>query len=186
MSDPPGDCFVFTRKKKGFDFFGWDIDKTGKNAVTLDDLRELVEFLHPVRSKWYTLGLQLSVSVGDLNSIRSQFSDTGQCLCEMLQFWLIHQKTGWSDVFKALRSQSVGEEQLGVQLMQKKFGPIETIGMLSLSAVVIIACPSEVRCSSAGCPSLQMLPRTVCPSAGCPPPHPTLVCSFEDSLEHNH
>ena len=26
-----------------------------------------------------------------------------------------------------------------------------------------------VRCSSAGCPPLQMPPRTVCPSAGCPP-----------------
>lgn len=132
MSDPPDDFFaLITRKKSGFDFdCEFDFGKKGKNAVTLDDLRELVEFLHPVRSKWYTLGLQLSVPVGDLNSIRSQFSDTGQCLCEMLQFWLIHQKTGWSDVLNALRSQSVGEEQLGVQLMQKKFGPIETIGML--------------------------------------------------------
>ena len=27
----------------------------------------------------------------------------------------------------------------------------------------------ETRCSSAGCPPLQMPPRTVCPSAGCPP-----------------
>lgn len=109
--------------------------------MTLDDLKELVEFLHPVRSKWYTLGVQLSVPVNDLNSIRSQFSDPVECLCEMLQFWLKHQKTSWSGVFGALRSRSVGEEQLGLQLLHKKFGPIEKIGMLSLSAVVTIACP---------------------------------------------
>ena len=34
----------------------------------------------------------------------------------------------------------MGEEQLGLQLLQEKFGPIESIGMLSLSAIVIIAC----------------------------------------------
>ena len=99
-----------------------------------------MNLLHPVRSKWYAVGLQLSVPVSDLNSIRSQFSDPRECLCEMLQLWLKRQRTKWSDLFGALRSPSVGEEQLGVELLQKKFGPIEDIRMLSLSAV-IIACP---------------------------------------------
>lgn len=108
--------------------------------MTLDSLSELVEFLHPVRSKWYFVGLCLGVHVSDLNTIHSQFSDPGRCLCEMLQLWLKRQGTRWSDVFGALRSQSVGEEQLGLQLLQEKFGPIESIGMLSLSAIVIIAC----------------------------------------------
>ena len=96
--------------------------------------------LNPVRSKWYGVGLQLSVPVSDLNSIRSQFSDPRECLCEMLQLWLKRQGASWTDIFGALRSQSVGEEQLGVELLQEKFGSIKEIRMLSLSAVVIIAC----------------------------------------------
>ena len=110
-------------------------------CVTLDNLKELVNLLNPVRSKWYAVGLQLSVPVSDLNSIRSQFSDPRECLCEMLQLWLKRQGVSWIDIFEALRSQSVGEEQLGVELLQEKFGPIEKIRMLSLSAIVIIACP---------------------------------------------
>ena len=69
-----------------------------------------MNLLNPVRSKWYAVGLQLGVPVSDLNSIRSQFSDLGERLCEMLQLWLKRQGASWTDIFGALGSQSVGEE----------------------------------------------------------------------------
>ena len=112
--------------------------------MTLDDLRELVNLLNPVRNKWYAVGLQLRVPVSDLNSIRSQFSDLGERLCEMLQLWLKRQGTSWTDIFEALSSRSVGEEQLGVELLQEKFGPIERIGMLSLPVLSLVPRPSVV------------------------------------------
>ena len=39
---------------------------------------------------------------------------------------------------------------------------------------------SKGRCSSAGCPPLQMPPRAVCPSAGCPPGQSTLGQTVAD------
>ena len=52
------------------------------------DLPNLMERLHPVRAKWYNLGLQLEISVGDLEAIQQEHRRAEDCLREMLVKWL--------------------------------------------------------------------------------------------------
>ena len=73
-------------------------------------------------AEWYDLGLQLKVRTADLNSIRAQIG-TPNCkiqLREMLNVWL---RTGddpcWEALTDALRSRSVGANQLAGTLKQK-------------------------------------------------------------------
>ena len=75
-----------------------------------------------VSAVWYDLGLQLKVRTADLNSIRAQIG-TPNCriqLREMLNVWLT---TGddpcWEALIDALRSRSVGANQLAGILKQK-------------------------------------------------------------------
>ena len=64
-------------------------------------------------ASWYRLGLQLSVRIGDLDRIRDQ-------LLEMLKTWLKSGvSTSWKTLTDALRSRSVGANQLAGVLETK-------------------------------------------------------------------
>ena len=86
-----------------------------------NDLCVLMEGLNNIRAKWNNLGLQLGVSVGALNAIKKDYNSTSDCLRETLTTWLktCRLPPTWSDVVDALRSGSVGEVRLAVELEQK-------------------------------------------------------------------
>ena len=64
-------------------------------------------------AQWYHLGVQLKVTIGTLDRIRSQFTDRRDQLLEMLKTWLTtSDNTCWKTLTDAVRSRSVGASQL--------------------------------------------------------------------------
>jgi len=88
--------------------------------LTPDDLGLVLEEVIEMCASWYRLGLQLRVRIGDLDRIRAQFSDPIDQLLEMLKTWLKSGViTSWKTLTDALRSRSVGANQLAGALETK-------------------------------------------------------------------
>ena len=90
-------------------------------SVGLDDLRLLHCELHLVSDKWFSLGVQLQVSIETLKSIQSNNCTAEECLLEMLTVWLkqINPPCTWDVLIEALDSPPVGERLLAQQLRDK-------------------------------------------------------------------
>ena len=91
-------------------------------GLGVDDLGDVLEETLSSSTKWYKIGLQLKVPVAKLDSIRKEFSDQEDCLCEMLKEWLkgaAGTKPSWVVLVEALKSQTVRETQLADQLEAK-------------------------------------------------------------------
>ena len=90
--------------------------------LSLDDLGDVKEGLYKARSKWYDVGLKLKVSIGTLDSIRSQYDDPGDQLCEMLKPWLkgaAKSRPKWEALVEVLRSPLIEEPNLADHLEGK-------------------------------------------------------------------
>ena len=90
--------------------------------LSLDDLGEVKEELYTARTKWYNVGLKLKVPIDDLDSIRSQYNDPGDQLCEMLKPWLkgdAKSNPKWKVLVEVLRSRLIGESKLAGSLKEK-------------------------------------------------------------------
>ncbi len=85
------------------------------------DLIVLLRAGYSARTKWYNVGLELGVQRDTLDSIRDQFDDPIDCLCEVLRLWLrgISPRASWRGLVDALRSCIVGEEKLASELEAK-------------------------------------------------------------------
>ena len=89
--------------------------------LTSDDLGHVLEEVLDVSAQWYTLGRQLKVRSGTLDSIQAQSSDPELQLQEMLKTWLTtSDNPSWKTLTDALRSQSIGGGQLA-GLLEKKY-----------------------------------------------------------------
>ena len=85
-----------------------------------NDLGVLMEELNNISAKWNNLGLQLGVSIGRLNAIQKDCHTTSDCLRETLTIWLkTFSSPSWSAIVDALKSRTVGEVNLAVELEQK-------------------------------------------------------------------
>ena len=95
------------------------------NKLTSDDLHCVSEEVSDVRAAWYPLGIQLKLSSGTLDSIRTQFQTPIDQLLEMLKTWLT---TGnnptWKNLTDALRSQTVGRNDLA-DVLETKYCNVE-------------------------------------------------------------
>ena len=90
--------------------------------LTLEDLSEVRGALYEARAKWYhIIGVEMKLSVGTLNAIRSEFPDMNDCNTEMCSHWLrrIDPCPSWEALTKALKSPPVGEGHLAQQLRDK-------------------------------------------------------------------
>lgn len=84
---------------------------------TNNDLKLLVELLHPVRAKWYEIGLQLGLRSGDLDAINKDSpSDCSASCREMLKRWLagVNPCPTRKALSDALQTDTVGECRLGL------------------------------------------------------------------------
>ena len=91
-------------------------------SLSLDDLGDVLEETLASSGKWYKIGIRLKVPIDKLDGIRSQFSDPGDQLCELLKEWLkgaARPRPTWRVMVEALRSQTVGEPKLADQLNAK-------------------------------------------------------------------
>lgn len=88
----------------------------------MTDLSNVYEELLDVRAKWYDFGLQLQVSSSDLDAIRQKNrEDPQECLRDLLSICLkqANPKPTWEVVTTALRSRTVGFEQLAESITEK-------------------------------------------------------------------
>ena len=97
--------------------------------LTLEDLSEVRGALYEARAMWYHIGVELKLSVGTLNAIRSEFADKNDCVTEMCSHWLrrVDPHPSWAALTKALESPPVGEGHLAQQLRDKYCRGEETI-----------------------------------------------------------
>lgn len=81
------------------------------------DLREARDFLYDVRHKWYDIGLELMVKAKELDEIKSDNTDSGYCLREMLKVRLKNctEPLTWKKIAEALEAKAVKEEALASQ-----------------------------------------------------------------------
>ena len=96
------------------------ISNLSGNKLTPGDLGHVLEEVLDICAQWYHLGLQLNLSIGALDRIRTHFSDPRDQLLEMLKTWLTtSDNTSWKTLTDALKSRSVGAHQLAGALETK-------------------------------------------------------------------
>ena len=86
--------------------------------VDIRSLPYLQDELYDVRGKWYNIGVQIDIDIGTLQSIKSEFSDNGDALRELLTHWLKREPT-WEALFRALRSRPVGAHDIAEKLQRE-------------------------------------------------------------------
>ena len=79
----------------------------------------LVQELTAVREKWQYIGEELGVEQDLLSYIRTNFSDPGDCLREVLWRWLPSCVATWKHIVAVLRSPRIGEYHLADHLEVK-------------------------------------------------------------------
>ena len=72
-----------------------------------------------VQKKWRTIGKELGVEKGLLDYIRTNYSDPGSRLREVLHERVRSQTTTWGDIIAVLRTPRVAQSQLADQLEAK-------------------------------------------------------------------
>lgn len=84
------------------------------------DLRTCLNIMHPARSKWFHIGIQLGIESSTLRAIEHKWpKDDGEnCLLEVLDEWLKQHRGSWETLIAALRAESVGEAKLADNLEQ--------------------------------------------------------------------
>ena len=84
-------------------------------CLGIDDLGKVFGAVRDARSKWYNVGLALSVSASDLDAIKSRHrGDPDDCLRETLSVFLRRStpKPTWTQVADAMASHAVGFQYL--------------------------------------------------------------------------
>ena len=75
--------------------------------------------LTAVREKWQDIGEELGVDQSSLDYIRTEYSDPGDCLSEVLKEWFQSCATTWKHIVAVLRTPRIGESHLADQLEAK-------------------------------------------------------------------
>ena len=86
-------------------------------------MEEVYRDIYIVRSKWQSLGLELGILITDIDAIETECSgNLGRCLIKLISIWLkkANPKPTWKSLIKALKSNTVGFEQLAELLDHKQ------------------------------------------------------------------
>ena len=88
--------------------------------IAMLSLDKVYDHLVSCSTKWLKLGLQLGVSIEELNKIEYQWKNPDDCLIHMLECWLKQQSKrpppSWSDLVAALNKESISENALANKL----------------------------------------------------------------------
>ena len=91
-----------------------------KTTFDIDALGLLLEELFGVRSKWHYLGLQLQLSVSDLNEIKEAKKDVPtDCLLELLSRWFQTKNATCESLLKALKSKTMNSHSIAERIQAK-------------------------------------------------------------------
>ena len=79
------------------------------------ELKDVVNALWPTRSKFYTLGLNLDIDVGTLDTFKKK--DIDDAFSDVIKTWLRRTpEPSWKVIVEALRKPSVKEETLANEI----------------------------------------------------------------------
>ena len=96
----------------------------------LPQLKDLVEDLRKVVPQWRDLGVQLEIDLDELKIVATNYEKEEDRFREMLSIWLRSSKNpSWKTIAEALRTRSVGYNQLALGLEQKYLSDQEGIVM---------------------------------------------------------
>ena len=100
-------------------------------AVDTPEFKEVLRVLLDKAAKWYTIGLSLDMSPGELDTIKADCSGAEECLTKAIRKWHSNAdpRPTWRALIDALKTRAVSESVLARQLEEKYF-PNETISTL--------------------------------------------------------
>ena len=88
----------------------------------MNDLKLIFSELHDVCDKWYSIGLELDLSVDYLEDLDIKHSgDKTTCLRKVLVEWLKSNEATWLMLIEVLNSSIVQEQSLA-EFLRKKYG----------------------------------------------------------------
>ena len=128
--------------------------------LTIDHLKIVFNELQSCSKKWYYIGLELDFSADTLDNIESESSDPNGYLLKVLKRYLRRSDPHptWKRIVAALKSKSVGYEQLADQIERQYCRDCETTNdsstcksnsnYSSLEYLPCTHCAHEVACSS--------------------------------------
>ena len=88
-----------------------------------NDLEQVFELVHNVRSKWYSIGVELRLEASNLDTIKLECSNPEECLYQMLRHWLKQlPPPTMREMIEALSSEPIGEEHLSSLLQRRIYG----------------------------------------------------------------
>ena len=87
----------------------------------LSHLHIIQNAIYDARPKWYDIGIGLHIDVSTLKTIETKYSNTKDCLCEVITEWLkaVDPKPTWRALVGVLRTPVVDEQQLAAELEKK-------------------------------------------------------------------
>ena len=120
----------------------------GDQYLTSNDIREVIEKVWNARAKWYHIGIELGISVHDLNAIKNgaNHHDIDSCFTDMLVIWLQQPRATWEALANALRSEPVGYPQLAESI-------VPTSSAASYETTVDDSTSEGVMAFNCGCPT---------------------------------
>ena len=80
------------------------------NKLSDSDLKDVQNYVWDARSKWFNIGCQLSIKIGDLEAIKKDNHDCGECFTQVLLTWLRKRNPAptWQSLISALKVPAVG------------------------------------------------------------------------------
>ena len=85
-----------------------------------DDLGALYEALYPARNSYKSIGLLIGVKIGEIESIESNKTDSGDRLLAILSVRVKKaEPLTWNDIYNALRSKCIDESKLAKEIWAK-------------------------------------------------------------------
>ena len=84
-------------------------------------LSTVLNEIHDARTKWYYIGLELKLDVSTLKAIEFKYSDSKDCLREVIMEWLkaVDPEPTWRNLVDALRRPVVEESKLAAVIEGK-------------------------------------------------------------------
>lgn len=85
------------------------VESAMDHHLTADNIQEVRMKVWPARAKWYDIGIELGLPVGDLDAIeRKNNHNPDECITDMLILWLRQSTATWETLIAALRQKTVG------------------------------------------------------------------------------
>ena len=85
------------------------------SELTSKNLKEVRALLYKIREKWFDIGVELDINIGELNAIKVKNDNRpSDCLLEVIKLWLQSSSSAatWKTLASALKSEVINEKEV--------------------------------------------------------------------------